>query len=235
MKLAIAVKQVRENAAAFGAGAALHDLQLRALNRIVPVQVLRGMTCVLDETDPRLMRAPEYEARFARREELLRAAADPDLAGEMSAEFVESALARGDECFALFDRGRVAAFGWYSNQPTAIGGDLVLRFDPSWVYMYKGYTLPTYRGKRLHGVGMTLALRAYTGRGARGLISYVKSSNFQSLRSTEKMGFRIFGDIYVLRALGRVLTWATPGCQPYRFQLDWSPVRAAPVPEPAAA
>jgi hypothetical protein len=129
----------------------------------------------------------------------------------------------------------VAAFGWYSNQPTAIGGDLVLRFDPSWVYMYKGYTLPTYRGKRLHGVGMTLALRAYTGRGARGLISYVKSSNFQSLRSTEKMGFRIFGDIYVLRALGRVLTWATPGCQPYRFQLDWSPVRAAPVPEPAAA
>jgi hypothetical protein len=228
MKLPSAVKRVRENAAAFGAAAALHDVQLKAVNRLVPVQILKGMTCVLGDVDPRMFEARGFQTRFASREELLRAASDPEVAAEMDAAFVQDALTRGDDCFGIFDGERLASFGWYSNQPTAIAGDLCLHFDPSWVYMYKGYTLKDYRGKRLHGVGMSLALRAYTGRGARGLISYVKSNNFQSLRSIHRMGYRMFGDVYAVRAVGRVFTWASPGCQPYGFRLQW-------VTEPSSA
>jgi RimJ/RimL family protein N-acetyltransferase len=220
MKLSTAVRHVVDQTRAFGPAAALHDLQMRAVNRAVHFHILKGMTAVHPDIDPRLLDPGEFAARFATRDELLAAAARPEIAQEMSPAFVESALARGDDCFALFDGEALAAFGWYSAQPTPISDDLVLHFDPTWIYMYKGYTLPAYRGKRLHGVGMSMALADYAQRGARGLIAYVNSNNFQSLRSIRRMGYRVFGEVLVLRAFGRVLTWSTPGCRPYAFRVE---------------
>lgn len=221
MKLATAVRHVVDQTRAFGPAAALHDLQMRAVNRALPFHILKGMTAVLADIDRRLLDPGEFDARFASRDELLAAAARPEIAEEMSPAFVEATIARGDECFALFDGATLASFGWYSTQPTPIADDLLLHFDPAWVYMYKGYTLPAYRGKRLHGVGMSMALASYSERGGRGLISYVRSNNFQSLRSIHRMGYRVFGEVLVLRAFGRALTWSTPGCQPFAFRVEW--------------
>jgi hypothetical protein len=216
MNLAHVVRRVVDNAKSFGTSAALHDLQQRAVNRVVPFQILKGMTAVLPDINPGLLDAGTFRAGFATRDEIL---AHSTAEYEMSPDFVDDALDKGDDCYALWDGDRLASLGWYSNQPTSISDGLVLHFDPSWVYMYKGYTHPDYRGKRLHGIGMSLALRDYTERGSRGLISYVKSNNFQSLRSIERMGYRIFGDIYLARVLGRAVTWASPGCKPYAFRL----------------
>jgi hypothetical protein len=223
MNLAHAFRHVVDNAKSFGPSAAIHDLQQRAVNRVVPFQIMRGMTAVLPDINPGLFDPGSFRADFATREELLARTGDEY---EMSPSFVRDALSKGDECFALYDGDRLASFGWYSNQPTLISDGLLLHFDPSWVYMYKGYTHPDYRGKRLHGIGMSLALRAYTERGSRGLISYVKSTNFQSLRSIERMGYRIFGDIYLARVLGRAVTWTTPSCKPYGFRLESVAARA---------
>lgn len=230
MNLSSAVRQVVENAKAYGPGAALHDIQYRAVNRIVPFQILKGMTAVEEDVNPSLFDPGRFAARFAGRDELVAAAAVDHY--EMSPEFVDQAFDAGDECFAIFDltdKGeRLASFGWYSNRPTPISSTMVLHFDPAWVYMYKGFTHPDYRGKRLHGIGMSLALRTHTSRGSRGLISYVKSNNFQSLRSIERMGYRIFGEIYLARPFGRALSWASPGCQPYDFRLENVAARQRP-------
>jgi hypothetical protein len=217
MNLARVFRHTVDNARAFGTTAALHDLQQRALNRVVPFQILKGMTAVIPDINPKLFEAGGFTTRFAHRDEVL-GHCSPEF--EMTTEFARGALDKGDECYGIFDGDRMVSFGWYSNQPTHISDGLVLHFYPSWVYMYKGFTHPDYRGKRLHGIGMSLALRAYTERGSRGLISYVKSNNFQSLRSIERMGYRIFGDIYLARVMGRPVTWSTPGCRPYGFRLE---------------
>jgi hypothetical protein len=60
---------------------------------------------------------------------------------------------------------------------------------------------------------MTLALQEYLGRGFKGLVSYVESNNFSSLSSVVRMGYEIFGTIYVLRLFGVFLTHATAGCR----------------------
>jgi hypothetical protein len=217
MNLARVYRHTVDNAKAFGTTAALHDLQQRVLNRIVPFQILKGMTAVIPDINPKLFDSGSFATRFAHRDEVL-AHCSPEF--EMTPEFAREALDKGDECYGIFDAGRMVSFGWYSNQPTHISDGLVLHFHPSWVYMYKGFTHRDYRGKRLHGIGMSLALRAYTERGSRGLISYVKSNNFQSLRSIERMGYRIFGDIYLARVMGRAVTWSTPGCKAYGFRLE---------------
>lgn len=217
MTLSHALRHVVDNARAFGASAALHDLQQRAVNRVVPFQILRGMTAELPDVNPKLFEAGSFRAGFADPDRI-RAMATPEY--EMSPAFCNDAFGRGDRCYALYDGDRLASFGWYSTQPTHISDGLVLHFDPAWVYMYKGFTHPDYRGQRLHGIGMSLALRAVTESGSRGLISYVKSNNFQSLRSIERMGYRIFGDIYLARVMGKAVTWATPTCKPYGFRLE---------------
>lgn len=225
------VRKLGEDARQFGLGAAMHEVQCGALNKVIDFKILRGMTAVLDDIAPDLLTAPGYQARFASRDELLAAAATPEVAAEMTPAFVDRALAKGDECYALFDGDRLVSFGWYSNAPTRVSADLVLHFDPAWIYMYKGYTLKDYRGQRLHGIGMSLTLEAYTGRGRRGLISYVKSTNYRSLRSIARMGYRIFGDVYVARLRDRTWTWASPGCTRYQFEVraDQPAIATAPA------
>lgn len=222
MNIGNVVQHLRETSKHYGRAAALYDLEYRGLNHLTKVSVLRGMTAVVEDVDPRLFDAGPFASRFCTRSELMAAAHLDEVRAAMSPDFVERALSRGDECFGIFDEDRLASFGWYSSRPTNVEDDLSLHFDPAWVYMYKGFTLGAYRGKRLHGIGMSLALREYTQRGSRGLISYVEGNNFASLRSTEKMGYKQFGAVYVARVRGKVFAWSSPGCKPYGFRVEWS-------------
>ena len=79
--------------------------------------------------------------------------------------------------------------------------------------MYKGFTHVGHRGRRLHAIGMTMALQDYLKRGFKGLVSYVESNNFSSLVSVRRMGYEIFGTIFVLQLSGVSLTHASPGCR----------------------
>jgi hypothetical protein len=188
------------------------------------------MTAVVDDVDRTLFDTGGFTVRLGTPAELRAAAATPAWNVEMSPAFVEKALARGDECVAIFDPAAtdgdaLCSIGWYARRPpTPISESLALAFDPAWTYMYKGFTLKSHRGKRLHGIGMTWALKHYSDAGARGLISYVEFNNLSSLRSVEKMGYRLFGDVYIATVGGRERFWSTPGCRAYGFHL----VRAVP-------
>ena len=220
------VGYISENITNYGAGAMLHDIECRVVNKIAHFQVLKGMTVRLqDVKDPGLFDAQGFDARFVGEDELAKFAHEGT--HDVSLEFLRRARARGDRCYALFDGTALAAYGWYSNLPTPIDDYFVLHFDPAYTYMYKGYTVPAYRGKRLHAVGMCRALRAVTEEGKRGLISYVFSNNFASLHSVARMGYRIFGQVYTFRVNHRCLTYATKGCSEYGFWVE------SPDPNPA--
>jgi hypothetical protein len=214
-----AVEYLRDHVRKYGFGATLHELQCRLVNRAVHFEIIKGMTVrTRDVKDPGLFEAPGFDARFVDEGELREYARDS--ANQMTPEFLRTAIARDDRCYALFDGGTLASYGWYSDLPCALDEHFVLHFDPAWTYMYKGYTLPAYRGKRLHAVGMCRALRALTEEGQEGLISCVASNNFASLHSVTRMGYKIFGDVYMLRAGGSSFTYATRSCREYGFRVE---------------
>jgi hypothetical protein len=215
MNLQRTLKDMLHNARTFGPAPALADLEYRALKKFFSVRIWKGMTALLEEVDQGLLDNGGFDVRHATPDELR--SAGPEWTCEMPPAFLDSALSQGHECVGCFDGKKLASIGWYSRTPTPASDSLLLEFDPAWAYMYKGFTLDAYRGKRLHGIGMSYALRHYTERGARGLISFVEFNNLKSLRSVEKMGYRVFGSIYVARVRGRDLTWSSPGCRPYRF------------------
>jgi hypothetical protein len=214
MKMQKKVDYIRENIRKYGVRATLHDLECRVINTIANFRVLEGMTVRLqDVNDPTLFEAQGFDARFVGADELAKFACES--AYDISADFLHKARARGDRCYALFDGELLAAYGWYSDLPTPIDEHFVFHFDRAYTYMYGGYTLPAYRGKRLHAVGMCRALRSVTEEGKKGLISNVFSNNFASLQSVTRMGYRIFGEVYLFRAGNHCFTYATNGCRNY--------------------
>jgi hypothetical protein len=197
-----------------GAARALFAHAMKATNRFIQFRILRGLA--LEQPQPAFLRCPPgFTAGFVPRHVLRAFAADP--ANDLSPRFVERALARGDQCFAIRHGEALASYTWYAFRPTYIDlPDVVLHFQRDWVYMYKGFTHPHYRGQRLYSHGISLALDHYLARGFFGLVAYVESTNFDSLKSSRRTGFRRFGSI-VLTARHAV---STPGCTPFGFRLE---------------
>jgi hypothetical protein len=200
-----------------GLPATLHSLALQAVNCLVPFRILRGV--YVDQAAPEYLACPQpLNPSFLSAGALQAYAEDP--ATEISRQFLANALGSGDECYAICDGAKLAAYGWYSTRPTPIGlPDLLLHFAPGYVYMYKGFTDSRYRGKRLHAIGMTRALEHYLGKGYGGIVSYVESDNFDSLKSCFRMGYRVFGSVFLIRVFGRYFAFATPGCKPFGFRV----------------
>lgn len=199
-----------------GIGAAVHEAAVRALGAVADFKVLRGV--FVAHPEPGFLEC-RYEAKLIEADALREFARDPR--NEMSRVFLDEALGRGDQCYGIVDRGRLAAYGWYAFGPTPIGiPGVMLHYRLGYVYMYKGFTHVDYRGQRLHAIGMTRALAHYLARGRRGIVSYVESTNFDSLKSCFRMGYTVFGTVVIVKALGRYRSFATPGCKKYDFRVE---------------
>jgi hypothetical protein len=211
-----------------GAAALAHFICLKAINCVVPFKILRGVHVA--KADASFIDYPAaYTPDFLSPRALQAFSADP--ATEISRAFIGDALRQGDECYAICDGDKLAAYGWYSTRPTPIDpAELTLHFADGYVYMYKGFTDKRYRGQRLHAIGMTRALQHYLESGYRGIVSYVESTNFDSLKSCFRMGYEVFGSVYVLDLFGHYVAFSSPGCKPFGFR-----VTSTQHPEPLSA
>jgi hypothetical protein len=81
------------------------------------------------------------------------------------------------------------------------------------------FTHPDYRGLHLNTIGVGLAGNQYLSRGFQGLLAYVESNNFSSLRSLGRGGWNRVGTIHILRMMGRYLIHADQGCNNYAFRV----------------
>lgn len=206
------LEEIRENFKQYGVRAGLHDVARKAAARVVRMRALTCLELTLPSVPAEFLATPAgFDCHFLSDEELARYAKDP--VNQMPADWVAQARARGDRCYACVKHGVLASYGWYSRVHGEIDDGLRLAFDARDVYMYKGFTLKSFRGQRLHAIGMAHALRAYVAEGARGIVSWVESNNFASLRSCYRLGYTDIGTIYVVQPRGRMFTFATGQCR----------------------
>lgn len=221
MTISHAVRHLRQIARVHGVSASLNDIAVRALNKLL---YYRKLQCVvIEDVAPKYYALPEgFSFSLVSPSDLMKIAESPEY--EMTLDFVEAALAKGDTCYGIWKDAALASYGWYSHVPTALDNErLSFRFDPWYVYMYKGFTLDAYRGKRLHAIGITRALAAYRQGGFSGLVSYVESNNFDSLRSCDRMGFSKCGCIEVLGIGGHYRVRHEKSCAKYGLDLRVCP------------
>lgn len=220
------IQSIKDSMTKRGVVPTFGDLAYRAANKVTDVRVLCGMALTMDTVDPSFLEESAGMTWGFLSQEQIEASLGRGTEEDMDLDFIRQAIAKGDRCYGAIDGDRIAAYGWYSTRPTAVTDGLVLRFDEQWAYMYKGYTLPEYRGRRLHGLAMARAMRAYVEEGKKGLVSYVDASNEASLKSCRRMGYREMGLLLGALVAGRWVTHATRGCEAYGLALE--PVAAAP-------
>lgn len=209
---------LRQYAARFGWPAALFDLLYRQAQRVGSALVLVAVVLLPDAIDERSLDNPRrYAMGFLSAEQIER------YGQRMGRTFLPTnaaqALAQGDRCYGIFDGDRLISFGWYSSCATRWDDELAIDFDPRYVYMYKGYTDPDYRGQQLHALGMAQATLAWAREGFRGLVSVVEANNAASLHSCYRLGYRAFGRVYAAKIGGAMRAWASRGCKAYAFGL----------------
>lgn len=139
-----------------------------------------------DSTELRFLNAGEVEA-FA---------SDPE--NKLTEAFVEKAYVGNELCFAAIVDGNLASYGWYAlgSQVPVNEFGCVMQYPTSAAYMYNGFTHPNFRGLRLHGIGMGRALLDLADRGVGALVSDVNWTNWASLRSCARLGYRTLGNVY---------------------------------------
>lgn len=195
----------------------VYNLIYKCVNRITLLMVLKCIA--IDVVDLKFLQGGDgYRCEFLSPEKLLTLSENRE--HQIEKDFLNEAIGKGDECFAIFDGHRLASYGWYATKPTKVNEDLELHFDERYVYMYKGYTHPNYRGQRLHAIGMTMALNHYLNRGYRGIVSWVEANNVSSLRSCYRMGYRDFGEIYIVKLFRKHLIHCNEGCEDYGFKVS---------------
>lgn len=201
-----------------GALGAVVDVGYRLANKLTTLMVLRTLKVTLHLLKP----VPQNDSDGFRHlyldEPRLRMfARDP--VNELTDRFLDEALAKGDRCSAILDGERLVNYVWCSRKPTRITANLLFEFGADWLYRYKAFTIPTYRGRRLHGMNTTMSLRETIGLGVEGFLCYADLNNYSSLRSMYRRGYVDVGKMYALKAPGTYWIHVDPRCRSYGLNL----------------
>jgi len=195
-----------------------HHLTYKVAKRLVHYLSMKCVWIAVPALNQRALKnSIGYTIRFLEPRELVEFASQSEY--EIPGDFLQSATRRGDECVGVLDGHTLISYGWYSRCPTAVNDDLVLHFDPTYAYMYKGFTHPKYRGKHLSDLVMAFALEEYAKRGSKGLVSFAESHNWPSLKALYGMGCKDLGTIRAIKLFGQYFVSHSRGCEQFRFRL----------------
>jgi ribosomal protein S18 acetylase RimI-like enzyme len=193
------VAAVREVRSTYGTVAAFQWVVNFVGHKLVALTVVRLVWLDLARLAPQDP-VTGFDCRFLGPEEIRSFSRDP--ANDLSEGMADRAAASRDLCFAAVSKenGRLAAYGWYAMECIEPEHNLgvAMSYPPDVAYMYKGFTHPDFRGKRLHGALMGMALRELGSRGVGKLVSTVEWTNWPSLRSCSRLGYVVLGTIVVL-------------------------------------
>jgi hypothetical protein len=119
--------------------------------------------------------------------------------------FIDPSLADGvregrEVCFAALEGDRLAAFGCYTlgYVPPEQAAGAAMSFPADVAYMSYGFTHPDYRGARLHGYIMAIALQVLAKRDITKLVSIVAWTNLPSLKSCWRLGYINLGNMITI-------------------------------------
>lgn len=190
------LRHLRQTHARFGVAGLLRSVLNRLLVRGASVSLVHVLC--LDSSGIRTEPVDSgFERRFLTPDEVRRHAADPS--NNLPPDFADRAGRGMDVCFGAIRGDRLASYGWYARdsiEPEHAAGTPV-GLPQNVAYMYKLFTHPDFRGRRLNGACVRDAAVALSARGVDRIVGMVYWSNEASMRSLERLGFRRLGLLVV--------------------------------------
>jgi hypothetical protein len=168
-----------------------------AVNKIVYFDRLRII--VLEREDVKAFdaaQAARFSSRFATYEDLVAMQAQGTWAVD---EGNLTAFKAGDRCLLSYVDGALAGYTWAHTQgrPQLMPG-LRLSVPEPYVYNFAAFTAPAFRGYGIQGYRHHALMESEALRGKRGLLGYVKYTNWSSRQGQSKSGYRAIGTLWML-------------------------------------
>lgn len=183
------VPELKDHAVRFGAGRASRYFAWRVADRLAGYVPYQGF--VLPASRARAQAMPAANGVVCREvplPDLAPYAADP--AYDLGERFLSDAQVRGDCCIGVFAGERLVSYSFNSAIPTNIDAGFRYEFPEGWVYHFKAFTLPEWRGQGLHRRQMSAILSKFAGSsGFKGLTTLVVTTNYPSLCAFGRLYF----------------------------------------------
>jgi hypothetical protein len=186
------------------------------LERHAGFHLYRVFVRPLVRSNPELDARLGISLRMALLEELLKAAGDPEL--EMTPEFAQDAITRGDHCVGAFEGDRLVAYAWRTVTAGPHADGLWARTGRPFMYGYKAFTRESHRGRHIgpslsHSSDAHFLDLDYVGQ-----MDFVEVSNFPSLVSQNRKGSRPVGYAGYVKWFGRSVPFRTPPVRKLGFE-----------------
>jgi hypothetical protein len=157
-------------------------------------------------------------------ETLLRAVEDPEL--DLDGGFVRAALSRGDLCFGALEGQRLVSYAWRSLGAAPAPDGMWVRVAPPNHYAHKAFTLPAWRGRRLH-IAVSLASDEHfraQGHGAE--VGCNEITNYPISAAADYLGRNRIGYAGYLKWFGRRVPFRTRSLEKIGFEFFEPPEHA---------
>ena len=141
-------------------------------------------------------------------------------------------LSIGHRCAAAASGGLAVFTMWLNPRNINIPGDIKRRLKPDQAFIYKAFTSPEHRGRKLYENGMRFVLHNLRLEEKRELIGYAHVKKAISRKGLEALGFEKLGRYYALNTPIYQRAFVTPAlaaCFPERVARTSTP-RAAGAP-----
>jgi hypothetical protein len=182
----------------FGLARAIKHAAWRRLHSVAGYATYHCLELPADSPFPTLPDNSGMECREVPLAEMARYAEDP--AYDFEPGYLPLARQRGDWCMGVFADSTLVSYTFNSAHPTQFHPRLRYHFREGWIYHFKAFTLPQWRGRRLHALNVAGVLSKYRDLPwYKGLVTLVIDTNFPSLASFDRLGFRRAQRLVVLR------------------------------------
>jgi hypothetical protein len=180
----------------FGSPAAIRWFGARVLEKVLWVESSELLLLNAELQAPPMETLAGFSFQFLPASEV--AEFSTNARGNLSSEFIANAASRGEMCVAVLKENQIVSYSWYALH--SIEGEnhvgVPMSYSADFAYLYNAYTRPEFRGHRLFGSGISVALRALTAQNITKLIATVNGSNYSSLKSLRQAGFSRLGRIW---------------------------------------
>jgi RimJ/RimL family protein N-acetyltransferase len=167
-------------------------------------QKVFGVSCFhVEWLHRRDLRVPSHgtldaEFRYLTADDVRRFSGDPSL--DLPVDMAVRLDGSHNACFGALASGRLASYVWL-----AFGGIepehccmVGMSFPDHTAYLYKTFTHPDFRGRRLNGLTTATALDHLAPRGVERLVCIIQWTNIASLRSNRRLGFTPAGKLFTI-------------------------------------
>jgi hypothetical protein len=178
----------------------LASVAYRALGHVMTCDITRLMVLGEDDVRPPHVDAA-FELRFLSPEEVVDFARDP--ANELEPLLAERMACGRDLCCAALAGNELAAYAWFAlgsieaemHRGRTPDSGVAVSFTRRAAFVYKAFTRPEYRGRRLYAGCLAAGLAGLKERGVTQLLATAEWTNGSALAACHGLGFRDLGTI----------------------------------------